>query len=105
MPVVHDCVRAEHDVGLPFECKCFRQVALGEAVKLIRDGHATWKKQKRADGRVVEIKSAIIMRHEKRPPRARTISDRDIEHAYLLGSRREKERIDCFGALREPPLC
>lgn len=96
MPVIHDCARPEHDEGHPFACKCSRRSSLDEAKELVANGHAVWKKQRRADGRVVEIKAEIVLRRAKRPPRARTINARDIERAFVEANKFEQERIRAY---------
>lgn len=103
MPVIHDCTRPEFDDGLPFRCKCFRRVSLDEAQEWIRDGHACLKKQRRADGRVIEVKGEIVLRREKHPPSARTIDKASITRAFAEGNKREQERIAAYGLMEGRP--
>jgi hypothetical protein len=96
MSVVHDCTRPEFDDGIPFGCKCFRRVKLGEAEELVLGGHACWKKQRRADGRIVELKGEIVLRRAKHPPCAHTIGHRDIERAFVDKNKAEQARINAY---------
>jgi hypothetical protein len=99
MCVQHDCRRPEQDDGAAFDCACAHTVLPGEARRLVRDGHAYWKKYLRPDGRVINDKSAIVLRRRKTPPRARTIDKRDIERAYVDKDFGAEKRIKTYGEL------
>ncbi|MGA8869864.1 MAG: hypothetical protein WB460_01925 [Candidatus Acidiferrales bacterium] len=58
--VYHRCRPSTEDAGFPFDCDCAEKVTAKEAAELVARGAATWKRQRNANGRIVEIQAGIV---------------------------------------------
>lgn len=94
----HHCLHPDSDNGLPLICGCERRISRRQAEELIASGHAAWKKL--PDGSASDRDLLVFTR--ARFPRATTVSDANIERAYVLGSEYEKRRIKEFKTARYP---
>jgi hypothetical protein len=83
------------DDGLPFACSCQSYISRKEALEYVAAGRACWKKFRRHDKSIVDNERELVFFKRPRFPRAKTISDTDIELALDEGEKgaQERERI------------
>jgi hypothetical protein len=138
---VHSCSDPRFDDGTPFLCRCDLLVRPGVARKLVgvstkthyetrfdgtvgkyddvvRSENAFWKKQRRADGRMIELKDEIVLSCEKpfvvvngkrvytrRHRRAQpSITKKNIEDAYTESAEYQAGRIEEYAELTQETL-
>jgi hypothetical protein len=85
--LLHFCFDSENET-LPESCSCHFYLSTKERDVVVRDGRAV-----EVDGRNIVLKRRLY----QKPQTARTVSDHDIELAYVENVRSARERIEVFG--------
>lgn len=99
--LVHSCFDSETENFDPTACYCKRFVRNTTRDRMIADGEAFNLMLPNAANELVADRHQIVVRPKvKKPkvPKAATITEKHIAHAYVEGNRFEQTRIDAYGA-------